>query len=70
MLLRNSYLICPSLNLNRCFRFLDMHEQASVVDKAITKTLSMDKVHTKDLGGSATSSEVMDNVIEHIKKQM
>jgi len=51
-------------------RFLDMHEQASVVDKAITKTLSMDKVHTKDLGGSATSSEVMDNVIEHIKKQM
>ena len=47
-----------------------MHEQASVVDKAITKTLSMDKVHTKDLGGSATSSEVMDNVIEHIKKQM
>ena len=58
------------MNLNWRFRFLDMHEQASVVDKAITKTLSMDKVHTKDLGGSATSSEVMDNVIEHIKKQM
>merc|ERR1712226_36911 len=51
-------------------RFLDMPEQASVVDKAITKTLSMDKIHTKDLGGTATSSEVMDNVIEHIKKQL
>ena len=47
-----------------------MPEQASVVDKAITKTLSMDKIPTKDLGGTATSSEVMDNVIEHIKKQL
>merc|ERR1719412_3041561 len=51
-------------------RHLKWEEQASVIDKAITRTLSMDKIHTKDLGGEATSSEVMDNVIAHIKKQL
>lgn len=51
-------------------RHLKLEEQAALIDKAITKTLSMDKIHTKDLGGDATSSEVMDNVIAHIKKQL
>ena len=41
-----------------------------MIDKAVTKTLSMDKIHTKDLGGDASSSDVMDNVIAHIKKQL
>merc|ERR1712038_1351312 len=51
-------------------KFLQLKEHAALIEKAVARTLSMDKVHTKDLGGSATSSEVMDNVIEHIKKQM
>lgn len=51
-------------------RYLDMPEKASVIDKAVTKTLSLDKIHTKDLGGSATSTEVMDNVISHIQHQL
>ena len=50
------------------YRHLKLEEQAAMIDKAITKTLSMDKIHTKDLGGDASSSEVMDNVIAHIKK--
>merc|ERR1712012_715085 len=43
-------------------RHLKLDEQAALIDKAITKTLSMDKIHTKDLGGDASSSDVMDNV--------
>ena len=52
------------------YRHLKLEEQAALIDKAITKTLSMDKIHTKDLGGDASSSDVMDNVIAHIKKQL
>lgn len=51
-------------------RYLEMPEKASVIDKAVTKTLSLDKIHTKDLGGTATSTEVMDNVISHIQRQL
>jgi len=50
--------------------YLELRQHASVIDKAIGKTLSADKIHTKDLGGDASSSQVVENVIHHIKHQL
>ena len=51
-------------------RHLKLEEQANVIEKAINRTLSMDKIHTRDLGGEASSTDVMDNIVAQIKKQL
>ncbi|XP_050444030.1 isocitrate dehydrogenase [NAD] subunit gamma, mitochondrial-like [Adelges cooleyi] len=43
----------------------DVH--CRMIRTAITKTLSEDKVHTADLKGTASTSDVVRNVIKHVK---
>jgi len=51
-------------------KYLELNEHAGLIEKAIIKTLSQDKVHTADLGGEATSTDVVQNVISQIKRQL
>merc|ERR1719320_1041193 len=51
-------------------KYLDLNQHAGLIEKAMAKTLSLDKVHTKDLGGDATSTDVIQSVISHIKRQL
>jgi len=51
-------------------KYLKLKQHAALIEKAVAKTLSMDRVHTKDLGGQATSTDVIENVISHIKRQL
>ena len=44
---------------------LDYHSQ--LVRDAVYKTVNEDQLHTEDLGGQATSMDVVQNVINHIK---
>lgn len=44
---------------------LDYH--SNLVRSAVSRTINEDKVHTRDLGGTATSREVVHNIISHIK---
>jgi len=41
---------------------------ADLVKNAVYNTVNVDRVHTADLGGNATSSEVVQNVLRHIKE--
>ena len=45
---------------------LDYH--SNLVREAVDRTVNVDKVHTEDLGGNATSMDVVQNVIDHIKR--
>jgi len=44
---------------------LDYH--SNLMRDAVDRTVNVDKVHTEDLGGNATSMDVVQNVIDHIK---
>ncbi len=44
---------------------LDYHAQ--LIRSAVDKTVNLDKIHTEDLGGQATSIDVVQNVLNHIK---
>lgn len=46
-------------------RHLGHKNHAMVIQKAIIKTIN-DGIHTKDLGGTATSREVVDNILKYI----
>ena len=39
-----------------------------IIEKAIDATVNVEKVHTEDLGGNATTTEVVDSVLANIKK--
>jgi len=41
---------------------------AGLVKTAVFNTVNVDKIHTADLGGNATSLDVVQNVINHIKE--
>merc|ERR1712038_2034194 len=47
---------------------LDIH--ARVIRRAIESTINDDKVHTEDLGGNASTSEVVESILLHVQKQM
>ncbi|XP_050451718.1 isocitrate dehydrogenase [NAD] subunit gamma, mitochondrial [Cataglyphis hispanica] len=47
-------------------RHLGHKHHASIIQNAINKTINQG-VHTRDLGGTATSREVVDNILKHIK---
>lgn len=38
------------------------------IGKAINKTVNEDLVHTEDLGGNATTTEVVDSVVANLKQ--
>lgn len=44
--------------------YLGLHSYANVIKNAIFKTLSNTKFHTADLGGQATASEVIENILK------
>lgn len=46
---------------------LDLNHHAKIIHDAVYNTINVDKVHTEDLGGQATSLDVVQNVINHIK---
>ncbi|XP_054259978.1 isocitrate dehydrogenase [NAD] subunit gamma, mitochondrial-like isoform X1 [Macrosteles quadrilineatus] len=39
---------------------------ANLLSAAINQTVNVDKIHTPDLGGTATSTDVVQNIIKHI----
>ena len=41
-----------------------------IIRGAIESTINDDKVHTEDLGGNASTSEVVDSILLHVQKQM
>ncbi|VEN57580.1 unnamed protein product, partial [Callosobruchus maculatus] len=43
------------------------HKQhAELITKAMVKTICEDKIHTPDLGGTAKSTDVIQNIIDYI----
>jgi len=60
----------PSAMLNASAAMLEhlgMSYHAGLISEAVDKTINQDRVHTEDLGGRATSLDVVQNVIDHIK---
>ncbi|XP_012216857.1 isocitrate dehydrogenase [NAD] subunit gamma, mitochondrial [Linepithema humile] len=47
-------------------RHLGNKHHAAIIQNAINKTINQG-VHTRDLGGTATSRDVIDNILKHIK---
>ena len=59
---------CAMLNASGdMLHHLGLEYHAELIKTAVFNTINVDKVHTRDLGGQATSSEVVQNVITHIK---
>lgn len=50
-------------------RHLGHKKHATIIQNAITKTIC-DGIQTKDLGGTSTSREVVDNILKCIKAEM
>lgn len=46
---------------------LNLNNHATMIRDAINKTLCIDKIHTSDLGGQATSLDVVQNIIQTIQ---
>ncbi|XP_075218903.1 isocitrate dehydrogenase (NAD(+)) 3 non-catalytic subunit gamma isoform X2 [Lycorma delicatula] len=40
---------------------------ADIIENAINKTVNEDRIHTPDLGGTATSTDVVQNIIRHVE---
>ncbi|TRY64007.1 hypothetical protein TCAL_00781 [Tigriopus californicus] len=60
---------CAMLNASvDLLEHLHLDEHAQLIRSAINKTINEDKVQTVDLGGQATSMDVVQNIIAHIKK--
>uniref|UniRef100_A0ABM0GXH0 Isocitrate dehydrogenase [NAD] subunit, mitochondrial n=1 Tax=Saccoglossus kowalevskii TaxID=10224 RepID=A0ABM0GXH0_SACKO len=47
---------------------LNLHDYAKTISDAIWKTISQDKIHTPDLGGMATTTDVVHNIMKEIQK--
>merc|ERR1719400_2403613 len=65
---RNSANPCAMLNAGGdLLSHLGYTAQAELVRNAVWDTVNVAKIHTADLGGDATSQDVVHNVINHIK---
>ncbi|KAJ9581649.1 hypothetical protein L9F63_023166, partial [Diploptera punctata] len=47
---------------------LGHHYHADIINKAIQKTVNEDCIHTPDLGGQATSIDVVQNIVKYIQQ--
>ncbi|XP_076840293.1 isocitrate dehydrogenase [NAD] subunit gamma, mitochondrial-like [Brachyhypopomus gauderio] len=47
---------------------LRLHDYASVIRKAVLKTLSETQLHTADLGGQGTTSEVVQTIMQEVQR--
>ena len=60
----------PAAMLNAGADLLDhlgYTQQSKLVKDAVYNSINVDKIHTADLGGEATSQDVVQNVLNHIK---
>lgn len=60
----------PTAMLNASCDLLDhlgLKDHSNIIRGALVKTLTEDKVHTSDLGGQATTIEVIQNVVNNIR---
>jgi len=51
-------------------RHIGLNAHADVIGKAIDKTINDDRVHTEDLGGEASTTDVVDSIIGNVKALM
>jgi len=59
---------CAMLNASAdLLAHLDLDYHSKLIRDAVNQTINVDKIHTADLGGHATSMDVVQNVINHIK---
>ena len=47
-------------------KYLNLHDYAEKIEKAVLKTLEVSEVKTADLGGTATTTEFTDKIIENL----
>ncbi|KAK6629965.1 hypothetical protein RUM43_003786 [Polyplax serrata] len=57
-------MILAGINL---LNYLGYHRTAVIIENSVFATLEVDKIRTQDIGGTATSQEVTDRVISHIR---
>lgn len=50
--------------------YLGLTEYADLISDALFKALAVDRVHTRDIGGQARSSELVQAVLHHIDEAM
>ncbi|CAG7721394.1 unnamed protein product [Allacma fusca] len=49
---------------------LELDHHARILRDAIMKTVNEDQIHTPDVGGSATSTDVVENVLKHLAQNV
>lgn len=49
-------------------RYLELHSDANRLSDALFEALTQQKMHTPDIGGEKKSSEIIEQVIENLKK--
>jgi len=59
---------CAMLNAGAdLLNHLGLKYHSDLIKTAVDTTINIDRVHTDDLGGSATSMDVVQNIINHVK---
>ncbi|KAJ9579172.1 hypothetical protein L9F63_024720 [Diploptera punctata] len=60
---------CSMLNASvDMLEYLGLYYHAYVIHRAIDKTINKDHIHTQDLGGKATSVDVVENIMKYVHK--
>nr|ACO15167.1 Isocitrate dehydrogenase subunit gamma, mitochondrial precursor [Caligus clemensi] len=60
---------CAMLNAGAdLLEYLELHKHAASIRNAIDKTLNSDQVLTTDLGGEASSTDMVQNIIKYVKE--
>lgn len=49
-------------------QYLGEYQYADLIHKAVTKTLSVDQIHTNDIGGYSSSDEVVSSIKNNIRE--
>ncbi|QQP55680.1 Isocitrate dehydrogenase subunit gamma_ mitochondrial, partial [Caligus rogercresseyi] len=66
---RNMANPCAMINAGAdLLEHLELREYAESIRGAVDKTLNEDRIFTADLGGDASSSEVVQNIIKYVKE--
>lgn len=50
-------------------QYLGLVDHANLLTDAIDKTVNVDRIHTPDLGGMASSIDVVQNIIRNVQDQ-
>lgn len=49
---------------------MTIYSVLQIIEKAIDATVNVEKIHTEDLGGNATTTEVVDSVLANIRRMV